>query len=781
MGEVYEAFDERLQRRVALKSIRADQRLDAAARNRFLHEARTLSLLDNPLICRIYDYVEGEDSDLLVLEFISGRTLRDLAHDLDFDRKLVIAQSIARALAAAHRAGIVHRDLKPENVMLTESGDVKVLDFGLASSASSFAVATVTSSDPDSEATAVRPQLTTSPSGSATLDLRSNKIAGTPMFMSPEQARGETITPASDLYSFGLLLQTLFSGKRPYLADLPARTVMEMAARGESLPPVGIDRDVTSLIQKLKHFAPSDRPTAIDALARLEWIANRKARLLRRVAAVVVIALLTAGGAKYVVDVRRERSIAEHRRAQAERLVAFMVGDLRKKLEPVGRLDVLSGVGGEAMRYFSDLTPAEMTTDELRENARTLSQIGEVQSSLGNPAAAAAAMQRSLALATEAVKREPGNADARFEVATSEFWIGDLSRLRGDLPGALAHYEIYMHACEALAKENPANKLYAIESGYGHSNVGTILEQQGNLAAALDHYQRAVAIKERNSDDKGDIANTVNKVAVVLNSMGRYAEARAAFAREHDLLAAALKTRPDNTKWLTALATNRNALASLEEDNGDDARALALIAEQHEITAGLVARDPKNTQWQRNLATSDSVWSRVLRLRGDFAESETHSRVALEQLTPLLVKDPTRAQWKRDAIFMHCGLAWLALVRRDPAAAGEIAQARALMQTLSGSDPATQRTRWEFSLAAGAVAEGTGDVDNARREWTSVADALWPSRDHLDNRKRALLARALIYLGRISDAQPIVNQLTNAGYRNRELVSLWTEKRRSSV
>src|SRR5437868_15521277 len=87
MGEVYEAYDERLQRRVALKSIRADQRLDAAARNRFLREARTLSQLDDPAICRIYDFVEGEDSDLLVLEFISGRTLRDV-RGLDFDRNV---------------------------------------------------------------------------------------------------------------------------------------------------------------------------------------------------------------------------------------------------------------------------------------------------------------------------------------------------------------------------------------------------------------------------------------------------------------------------------------------------------------------------------------------------------------------------------------------------------------------------------------------------------------------------------------------------------------------
>src|SRR5688500_5312373 len=136
MGEVYEGWDETLQRRVALKSIRADRRLDAASRNRFLRPPRALSQLDDPAICRIFDYVQGDDSDLLVLELIEGRTLREaLERGIEFREKLRIAEAIARALVAAHRAGVVHRDLKSDNVMLTESGAVKVLDFGLARSA----------------------------------------------------------------------------------------------------------------------------------------------------------------------------------------------------------------------------------------------------------------------------------------------------------------------------------------------------------------------------------------------------------------------------------------------------------------------------------------------------------------------------------------------------------------------------------------------------------------------------------------------------------------------
>jgi tRNA A-37 threonylcarbamoyl transferase component Bud32 len=135
MGAVFVGFDEKLQRRVALKAIRSD-RLDAVTRRRFLAEARVLSQLDHPNICRIHGYLEGEEEDFLVLELIPGRTLRQaLAAGIEPRDRLRIAEEVARALAAAHERGVVHRDLKPDNVMLTEALEAKVLDFGLARSA----------------------------------------------------------------------------------------------------------------------------------------------------------------------------------------------------------------------------------------------------------------------------------------------------------------------------------------------------------------------------------------------------------------------------------------------------------------------------------------------------------------------------------------------------------------------------------------------------------------------------------------------------------------------
>ncbi|HEV2846278.1 MAG TPA: serine/threonine-protein kinase, partial [Thermoanaerobaculia bacterium] len=211
MGSVFVGFDEKLEREVALKAIRGD-RLDARTRARFLTEARLLSQLDHPNICRIHGSLENEDEDILILERIRGRTLRQALEDgIDPAAKLAAAEGVARALEAAHEKGIVHRDLKPDNVMITDGGQVKVLDFGLARSEA-------TGEDPGAEASLAE----TRPSGASwwmpTLAGRTGlgALVGTPASMSPEQARGEPSTAASDAYALGLLLQEIFTGRPPY-------------------------------------------------------------------------------------------------------------------------------------------------------------------------------------------------------------------------------------------------------------------------------------------------------------------------------------------------------------------------------------------------------------------------------------------------------------------------------------------------------------------------------------------------------------------------------------
>jgi serine/threonine protein kinase/tetratricopeptide (TPR) repeat protein len=321
MGEVYLGFDERLQRKVAVKAIRRERRLDAVAKARFLREARVLSQLEHPNICRVYDYVEDEDADFLILEYVHGTSLRDpAAGGLRFEGKLAVARQVASALVAAHALSVVHRDLKPENVLVTDAGQAKVLDFGLAR--------TVRGSDLTGE---FRRDGTPSPAaererGAEGTVTELGMVVGTPRYMSPEQARGEPVTAASDVDSFGLLLQELFTGHSSLPRDVEPAVLLQKAMWGETEAVRGTDPHVAELIARLKALSPRDRPSAQAVAERLAWIAGKPQRRVRRaawgaVAAVLLAAVVvsTAGFVQARRALRRaEASEAAARQAEAD-------------------------------------------------------------------------------------------------------------------------------------------------------------------------------------------------------------------------------------------------------------------------------------------------------------------------------------------------------------------------------------------------------------------------------------------------------------------------------
>jgi len=295
MGEVYVGYDERLKRKVALKVIHSEKRLDEQYKTRLIREAEILSKLEHPHICRIYDILEVEDVDVLVLELIKGRTLdRIPVNELSKSEKLRIALQLGEVLSDAHAHSVVHRDLKPENVMIDDRGEVKVLDFGLAYSVIDEKTATKIWSD-----------LTSGELRAESIDLEKmcggkyktedGIILGTPMYMSPEQARCNPATAASDMYSFGLLLQWLFTGKPPYPPDLAPVVLYVRAGKGETLPPDGVEDDLKNLIERLKSVDPTRRPTALDTVERLRWIDEAPKRRAKKLAVGAIIGALTIG------------------------------------------------------------------------------------------------------------------------------------------------------------------------------------------------------------------------------------------------------------------------------------------------------------------------------------------------------------------------------------------------------------------------------------------------------------------------------------------------------
>jgi tetratricopeptide (TPR) repeat protein/predicted Ser/Thr protein kinase len=291
MGEVYRGWDERLERPVAVKALHGDKRLTPSLRGRILREAKVLSRLDHPNICRIYDVIERDDADYLVLELVDGHDLRvAMSQKLTRQEALRIALQIARVLVDAHAHGIVHRDLKPENVMITPAGEVKVLDFGIARLV-------------DADTHTVPPSAPVDWGDLSQIDTLAGTapgtIAGTLHYMSPEQARGVPLTAASDLYSFGIVLCEMLTGMSPYGEAVSSSNLMFRVANAD----VGIgylgDAALTDLARALTDVDPQRRPRATEAARILEQLVTRPQRM-RRIAwmsaGALLLAIVVAGG-----------------------------------------------------------------------------------------------------------------------------------------------------------------------------------------------------------------------------------------------------------------------------------------------------------------------------------------------------------------------------------------------------------------------------------------------------------------------------------------------------
>ncbi len=254
MGEVWRATDTTLGRQVAVKVLKSEYADDATFRSRFATEAQHAAALDHPGVAAVYDVGEaqtagaleglggragdgsGAPRPYLVMELVDGQPLSDLLSDgkrsgRSVDREVLrdlLAQS-ATAIGAAHAAGIIHRDVKPANLLVTRDRRIKITDFGIARAA---------------DATAIT---------------RTGQVMGTPQYLSPEQARGETATPASDVYALGVVAFECLAGRRPFEADSPIATALAHLQQPVPELPADVPADLAAVVRTALAKDPADR------------------------------------------------------------------------------------------------------------------------------------------------------------------------------------------------------------------------------------------------------------------------------------------------------------------------------------------------------------------------------------------------------------------------------------------------------------------------------------------------------------------------------------------
>ena len=643
MGVVYRAVraDDQFRKEVAIKVVRGGLS-DEASNQRFRAERQILANLDHPNIARLLDGGAVDGSPYVVMEYVRGVPIDEYCdtHRLSVRARLELFRSVCSAVAYAHQRLVIHRDIKPGNILVTADGQTKLLDFGIAK---------ILDPARDSDA---NPTVTM-------------MLLMTPEYASPEQMRGQAITTATDVYSLGIVLYGLLTGRRPYRTTgrLPHEMARAVLEQEPERPSVSLDRsdaasselmsmarstspeklrrrlrgDLDNIVLKAIRKEPDRRYVSVEQLsedlrrhlaglpviAQPDTFSYRAEKFVRRhkaavlSAGAVVLALVGGIGAtlRQAAIARAERARAEQRFYDVRQLANSLLFEVYDAVENLpGSTPVRKILVDRALSYLDKLAKEARNDQSLqRELASAYERVGEVQggyrsANLGDPAGFISSYKKALAIRQAVYQAEPSNVQAERELLRTRGRLSDALLAEGDLAGSLDQLRQLLPIAERLAVTNPGNLGDRRNLALAQLDYGWKSSADGSWRAGLAECRKAIGLLEEVAEADPKDKRTQRVLAV---AYGRVGELLSEYARQH----------------ADALAMDQKALA---------------------IYRSLLAEDSRNTDSQRLAGWETLRIGEEVNALGNSGEALKSYGQALEIFRGLSKADPKNAQFHFD-------------------------------------------------------------------------------------------------------------------------------------
>ncbi len=688
MGTVYLATraDDQFKKRVAIKLVRRGMDSDFIVR-RFRHERQILASLDHPNIARLFDGGTTEDGlPYFVMEYIEGLPMDEYCdrQQLTTVERLELFRTVCAAVQYAHQNLVVHRDLKPGNILITADGTPKLLDFGIAK--------------------LLNPELT-----GDTIDVTMTGMKlMTPGYASPEQARGEAITTASDVYSLGVVLYELLTGHRPYhVSARPPHEVMRVICEEQpSKPSTAVSKDevitnsdgsakttitpemvsrtregqpdklrkrlsgdldniVLMALRKepqrrytsVSQFAEDLRRhlTGLPVIAREDTVGYRTGKFVTRhkagVAAAVLIAIALLGGMMTTMWQARK---AERRFNDVRKLANSFLFELHDAIEKLpGSTPARALLVKRALEYLNSLGQ-EATNDPTlqRELATAYEKVAQIQgdpfyANLGDIDGSLQSYRKASVIREALMKAAPQDATARAEWATCLTHLGDLLGYTRSANDALEMYRKALQLREQLVAEQPTQLARRQELASSYEVIGDALHQKGDLPGTLENFRKSLTMLEELT-----------------------------------------RQEPDNAKVRRGLAVMHYKSANAVDATGDKPGGLEHARQALTIFSALATADPMSTVAQRDLAMSYNALGDLLWGADDLNGAMENYRAALVRRERLSAADPANAQLRRDAAVSIANVGYVLAQQGDAQSAIEHYQKTlTMLESLFATNP----------------------------------------------------------------------------------------------